>query len=97
MKILPILPILLPMATAVLSVLFRVDERRAHGVALGGAVLHLGRVCEVDEAVGRFVIDAGYIDRLPDQRLTLAEDFFSILVFVDITDDQRSGLATGNG
>ena len=41
MKILPILPILLPMATAVLSVLFRVDERRAHGVALGGAVLHL--------------------------------------------------------
>ena len=41
MKILPILPILLPMATAVLSVLFRVDERRVHGVALGGAVLHL--------------------------------------------------------
>jgi multicomponent Na+:H+ antiporter subunit D len=41
MRILPALPILLPMAVAILAVFFRSDPRRAHGVALAGAAAHL--------------------------------------------------------
>lgn len=41
MKILPALPILLPMAVAILAVFFRDDQRRAHGIALIGAAAHL--------------------------------------------------------
>lgn len=41
MRILPALPILLPMAAALVLSLLRDDQRRAHSVALGGAVLHL--------------------------------------------------------
>jgi|GEM_PF-7116609 len=41
MKILPVMPILLPMAVAILSVLLRGDEKRAHRLAMAGAVVHL--------------------------------------------------------
>jgi multicomponent Na+:H+ antiporter subunit D len=41
MKILPALPILLPMVAALLLSLLRSDQRRSHGLALGGAFLHL--------------------------------------------------------
>jgi len=41
MKILPALPILLPMATALVLSLLRDSQQRSHGVALGGAVIHL--------------------------------------------------------
>jgi len=42
MNILLILPILVPLVTAILSVFFRNRDRLAHGLALGGAILHLG-------------------------------------------------------
>lgn len=41
MKILPALPILLPMAISLVLFLLRESQRRSHGVAMGGAVLHL--------------------------------------------------------
>ena len=41
MKILPALPILLPMVTALVLSLLRGSQHRSHGVALGGAVIHL--------------------------------------------------------
>ena len=41
MTILPALPILLPMATALVLSLLRNSPSRSHGVALGGAALHL--------------------------------------------------------
>jgi multicomponent Na+:H+ antiporter subunit D len=41
MKILPALPILLPMAVALALSLLRGHQRRSHGIALGGAVLHM--------------------------------------------------------
>jgi multicomponent Na+:H+ antiporter subunit D len=42
MKLLPALPILVPMAAAVLSVLFRADRRRLGAMAMVGGALHLG-------------------------------------------------------
>lgn len=41
MKLLPALPILVPMAAAILAALFRHNPRRAHSVALAGAAAHL--------------------------------------------------------
>jgi len=41
MKILPALPILLPMVVALALSLLREDRGRSHGIALAGAVLHL--------------------------------------------------------
>ena len=41
MRILPALPILLPMAVALALSLMRGHQRRSHGIALGGAALHM--------------------------------------------------------
>ena len=41
MRFLPTLPILLPMAVALALSLLRDDQRRSHGVALAGAMMHL--------------------------------------------------------
>jgi len=41
MRFLPALPILLPMAVALVLSLLRENQRRSHGVALAGAMLHL--------------------------------------------------------
>jgi formate hydrogenlyase subunit 3/multisubunit Na+/H+ antiporter MnhD subunit len=41
MRLLPALPILLPMAFALALSLLRDHQRRSHGVALAGAMMHL--------------------------------------------------------
>jgi multicomponent Na+:H+ antiporter subunit D len=42
MNVVLILPILVPLVTAILSVFLRKRDSLAHGLALGGAILHLG-------------------------------------------------------
>jgi multicomponent Na+:H+ antiporter subunit D len=83
MKILPVLPILLPMLIAILSVLLRVDERRAHGVALGGAVVHLGAGIALMAAVVQQGVVAVWIGNWPAPfGICLVADYLSAIMVV---------------
>ena len=85
MKILPILPIVLPMLTAVLSALLKADNRRAHGIALGGAVLHLLASIGLMAAVCEYKVIAVWIGNWPAPfGICLAVDYLSA-VMVAIT------------
>ena len=83
MKILPVMPILLPMAVAILSVLLRGDEKRAHMLAMAGAVVHLMAAVLLMGAVLRQGVVAVWIGNWPAPfGICLAVDYLSAVMVV---------------
>jgi multicomponent Na+:H+ antiporter subunit D len=83
MKFLPVLPILLPMGVAILCVLFRMDERRAHGIALAGAVVHLATGIVLMATVMRQEVIAVWIgDWQAPFGICLVADYLSAIMVV---------------
>jgi multicomponent Na+:H+ antiporter subunit D len=81
MNMLLVWPILLPMLTAVATVLCRADARRAHWMALGGAVVHLGAAVVLLVVVieQRFLV--GWMGSWPAPfGIALVADYFSAVM-----------------
>ena len=78
MKILPALPILLPMATALVLSLLRDSQQRSHGVALGGAVMHLALSIILLTTVLKYEVAVLWVGNWPAPfGICLAADYLS--------------------
>jgi multicomponent Na+:H+ antiporter subunit D len=83
MNILPVLPILLPMAAAVSSVLTRGNDRRAHALATAGATVHLLVAVLLMAAVLRQGVVVVWIGNWPAPfGICLAVDYLSAAMVV---------------
>jgi len=83
MNLLPVLPILLPMAAAICSVPLREDERRAHALASAGAVLHLLSAVLLMAAVLRQGVVVVWVGNWPAPfGICLAVDYLSAVMVV---------------
>ena len=81
MRILPALPILLPMATALVLSLLRDDQRSSHGVALGGAVLHLALAILLIATVLKHQVAVLWVGNWPAPfGICLAADYLSAVM-----------------
>ena len=78
MKILPTLPILLPLATALVLSLLRGGRRRSHSVALGGALLHLALASLLLKTVLKYEMAVLWVGNWPAPfGICLAVDYLS--------------------
>ena len=83
MNSLPVLPILLPMATAILSILTRGNGQRAHALATVGAAAHLFAAFLLMAAVLRQGVVVAWIGSWPAPfGICLAVDYLSAVMVV---------------